>query len=59
MRPKNFPERKNRRRKKALENLKAYNRKNPSANLKRSIKDTESRIVDDARSVRTKILRGK
>jgi len=59
MKPKNFPERINRRRKKALENLKKYAAKNPSANLKRTIKNTEDKIVDSARSVRTKIKRSK
>lgn len=57
MKPENFPERKNRRRKKALKNLKLYAMKNPSANLERSIKDTEDKIVEDARMVRTKIKR--
>ena len=59
MRPKNFPERKNKKRKKALENLKKYAISNPSSNLERSIKDTEDKIVSDARMVRTKIGRGK
>jgi len=59
MKPKNFPERINKRRKKALENLKKYAAKNPSANLKRAIRNTEDKIVDSARSVRTKIKRSK
>lgn len=59
MRPKNFPERKNQRRKKALENLKAYAKKNDSSNLKRAIEDTEAKIINDARSVRTKKARAK
>ena len=59
MKSKNFPEKKNIRRKKALKNLKLYAMKNPSANLERSIKDTEDKIVEDARAVRTKIMRTK
>ena len=59
MKPKNFPERKNIRRKKALKNLKKNAMKNSSANLERSIKDTEDKIVEDARAVRTKIMRTK
>lgn len=59
MRTENFPERKNERRKKALGNLKAYAKRNRSANLKRAIKDTEAKIVDSAREIRTKIYRGK
>ena len=58
MKSKNFPEKKNIRRKKALKNLKLYAMKNPSANLERSIKDTEDKIVEDARAARTKIFRG-
>ena len=59
MKPGNFPERKNQRRKRALENLKAYAKKNDSANLKRAIKDTEAKIVDNAKNIKTKIIRTK
>lgn len=63
MKPKNFPERKNERRKKALEDLKAYAKRNNSNKsdtiLKRAIKDIEAKIVDNARGIRTKIYRGK
>ena len=57
MKPKNFPERKNRRRKKALENLKKYAMKNQSTHLEKAITNTEDKIVGSARSVRTKIKR--
>jgi len=59
VKPGNFPERKNERRKKALENLKKYAMNNPSAGLERSIRDTEDKIVESARTVKTKIGRGK
>jgi len=59
MKPKNFPERKNQRRKKALENLKNYAKKNDSPNLKRAIKDTEDKIINDVRGIKTKKARGK
>ena len=59
MRPKNFPERKNQKRKKALERLKASAKRNKSPNLKRAIEDTEAKIVDNARSIKTKQMRTK
>jgi len=59
MKPKNFPERKNQRRKRALENLKAYAKKNDSTNLKRAIKDTEAKITENVTSVKTKKARAK
>ena len=59
MRPKNFPERKNQRRKRALENLKAYAKKNDSSNLKKAIKNTEAKITENVISVRTKKMRTK
>lgn len=59
MRPKNFPERKNQRRKRALENLKAYAKKNDSPNLKKAIKNTEAKITENVISVRTKKMRTK
>lgn len=55
----NFPERKNRRRKRALEQLKAQAKKNPSKELTIIIQNTEAKIVEDAFSVRTKKDRGK
>ena len=59
MKQKNFPERKNKRRKKALENLKKRAMKAPSTHLEKIIENTESKIVESAIMVRTKIHRGK
>ena len=59
MNPGNFPERKNKRRKRALEQLKAQAKKNPSKELTIIIENTEAKIVEDASSVRTKKDRGK
>ena len=59
MRTKNFPEKKNERRKKALENLKKYALENPSTSLEKAIKNTEDKIVQSAISVKTKIRRSK
>ena len=59
MKPKNFPERKNQRRKRALKNLKANAKKNDLSNLKRAIKNTEAKIIDNARGVKTKKMRTK
>jgi len=59
MKPKNFPERKNRRRKEALERLKKSAMKNPLTYLEKAIENTEDKIVEDARMVRSKIGRGK
>jgi len=59
MKPKNFPERKNRRRKEALERLKKSAMKNPSVYLEKAIENTKDKIVEDARMVRTKIARSK
>jgi hypothetical protein len=56
MKPKNFPERRNRRRKRALERLKRASKPD-----KRQIKEMQTlqmRIVDTLRGVRTKIRRG-
>jgi len=59
MKPKNFPERKNKRRKKALENLKKYAMKNSSTYLEKAIQNTEDKIVENAKTVRTKVNRSK
>jgi len=59
MKPKNFPERKNKRRKEALERLKKSAMKNPSVYLEKAIENTKDKIVEDARMVRSKIGRGK
>lgn len=59
MKPGNFPERKNKRRKRALEQLKAQAKKNPSKELTTIIENTEAKIVEDAYSVKTKKDRGK
>ena len=59
MKQKNFPERKNQRRKKALENLKKYAMKAPSTHLEGIIKNTEDKIVESAVTVKTKIHRNK
>jgi len=59
VKPGNFPERKNQRRKRALERLKASAKKNDSYNLKKAIKDTEAKIVDSAKNIKTKIIRTK
>jgi len=59
MKPKNFPERKNKRRKEALERLKKSAMKNPSVYLEKAIENTKDKIVEDAKMVRTKIARSK
>lgn len=59
MKPRNFPERKNRRRKKALENLKKSAMKRPSTHLEEIIANTEDKVVESAITVRTKIVRSK
>lgn len=55
----NFPEKKNQRRKRALERLKAQAAKNPSEKLKVIIESTEKQIAIDARGIRSKKDRGK
>jgi hypothetical protein len=59
MKPKNFPEKKNQRRKEALKRLKKSAMKNSSTSLERAIENTEDKIVEDARAIRTKIMRTK
>lgn len=57
MLPKNFPARKNTRRIRALERMKKT--KNPSNNLKIAIENTEDKLRDDTRTIRTKKVRTK
>lgn len=55
----NFPEKKNQRRKRALERLKIQAVKNPSKELKVIITNTEKQIATDTRGIRSKKDRGK
>ena len=54
---KNFPEKKDARRRRALERMKKI--KKPNESLLRTIAGTEAKLSDKARSIRTKIARGK
>jgi len=59
VKPKNFPERKNQRRERALKRLETQASKNSSKELKVIIENTEKQIVEGARGIRSKKDRGK
>jgi len=57
MLPKNFPGKKDARRRRALEWMKRV--RNPDEKLLETIKNTEEKLSDKARSIKNKIARGK